>query len=395
VTSVTAGKLTQGDIPMAFDRADGWSFVRAKGRVVPVDGVLWISHRDDVEYVLRTPEIFSSQKAFDMIGSPLPLVPIAFDPPKHTDYRKILQPFFSPRALAAMLPSLQAQITDLIDAIAAKGECDVVPDLAVPYPSQVFLTLFGLPLEDRERLIAWKDVVIALSGGNTNPAEADLGPALELFAYLTEAINAKRANPGDDVLSALLTGEDALDDAEAIGLSFLFVLAGLDTVTGSIGFALEYLARRPDLRALINTQPDKIPDLVEEIVRLEPPAPTVPRVTTQDTEIGGTHIPAGTLLYVCVGAANRDPGTADENPAADSVDTDREVKRHWGFGGGPHRCLGSHLARMELRLVLEEWHRRIPEYELAPGAEPHITWPANTFSLESLPLVFPKSPSRS
>jgi cytochrome P450 len=390
-TGSTAEALSQRDIPMALSRADGWSFVRDKGRFVQVDSALWVTHREDVEYVLRHPELFSSQKAFDSLGSPLPLVPIAFDPPKHTDYRKLLQPFFSPRALAGLLPSLQAQITELIDGIAAKGASDVMVDLAVPYPSQVFLTLFGLPLSDTNRLIRWKDTVIALSGAAQTETEQDLTPALELFGYLTEAIQSKRANPGEDILSALLTGDDALDDGEAIGLSFLFVLAGLDTVTATIGFALEELARRPDLRALLIARPEKILDFVEEVVRLEPAAPTVPRVATQDVTIGDTTIPEGTLLYVCVGSANRDPGHDGENPAADDVDTDREVKRHWGFGGGPHRCLGSHLARMELRLVLEEWHRRIPEYELAPGAEPQITWPAATFSLESLPLVFPKS----
>jgi cytochrome P450 len=380
-------RIVIADVPMALDRGVGWQVLRDAGRVVRVGESYWVTHREEVEYVLRHPELFSSKQAFDSLGSPLPLVPIAFDPPEHTRFRKILQPFFSPRALAAMLPSLQAQITELIDSIATRGACDVVTDLAIPYPSQVFLTLFGLPLEDRDRLVAWKDSVIGLATSSTLGAEQDLKPALELFGYLTEAIAAKRANPGDDVLSQLLTGEDALNDEEAIGLSFLFVLAGLDTVTATIGFALNALARDPELRARVVGNPEAVGSFIEEVVRLEPPAPITPRVTTEDVELAGVGIPAGSLVEVAVASANRDP--EGDRTQDDAFDIDRDVKRHWGFGGGPHRCLGSHLARMELRLVLDEWHRRIPEYEPAPGPEPRITWPSNTYSLISVPLVFP------
>src|SRR6201996_3388680 len=148
---------------MAADRGVGWKALRDAGRVVSVDGIFYLTHRDDVLAALRDPELFSSKKAFDVLGSPLPLVPISFDPPEHTRFRKILQPFFSPHTLKEMLPSLQKQAIELIDAIAARAECEVVADVAIPYPSQVFLTLFGLPLEDRDQLIAWKDSVIALA----------------------------------------------------------------------------------------------------------------------------------------------------------------------------------------------------------------------------------------
>ena len=197
---------------------------------------------------LRNPEAFSSKKAFDVVGSPLPLVPIAFDPPEHTRFRRILHPYFSPQTLGAMLPSLRVQAIDIIDVIASRDECEVMADLATPYPSQVFLTLFGLPLEDSERLIAWKDAIIAL-GTLSDPESADLTPAMELFAYLTEAVQAHRRNPTDDILSQVLAGDDPLTDGEALGLAFMFVLAGLDTVTSAIGAAMLELARRPHLRA--------------------------------------------------------------------------------------------------------------------------------------------------
>src|SRR5271163_2608230 len=367
---------------MAADRGVGWKVLRDAGRVVCVDGIFYLTHRDDVLAALRNPELFSSKKAFDVLGSPLPLVPISFDPPEHTRFRKILQPFFSPHTLNEMLPSLQQQAIDIVDDIATKGECEVVADLAIPYPSQVFLTLFGLPLEDRDRLVAWKDSVIALAESPTLE-DADLTPAMELLAYVSEAINQRRAKPGPDILSQVVTGEDSLDDAEAMGLSFLFVLAGLDTVTAAMSSALLELARNPELRAALREDPDQIDVFVEEIVRLEPPAPMLPRVTTTEVTIGDVTLPADTMVRLCVAAINRDDSDAI---SANDVVMDGKVHRHWGFGGGPHRCLGSHLARMELKLILGEWLQRIPEFSLEAGYEPEIVFPAQTFSLARVPL---------
>lgn len=377
-----APQLSFASLPMAADRGVGWKTVRDAGRVVFIDGWFYLSHREDVLAALRNPELFSSKKAFDVLGSPIPLVPISFDPPEHTRFRKILQPFFSPHTLKEMLPSLQKQALDIVDAIARKGECEVVADVAIPYPSQVFLTLFGLPLEDRDRLIRWKDSVIALAESPSLEG-VDLTPAMELLAYLTEAVNERRANPGPDILSQVLTGEDPLDDAEVMGLSFLFVLAGLDTVTAAMTSALLELARNPELRATLRENPDQMSVFVEEIVRLEPPAPMLPRVTTAEVTIGDITLPADTQVRLCVAAINRDDS---DDTSANDVVMDGKVHRHWGYGGGPHRCLGSHLARMELTLVLDEWLKRIPEFSVQEGYEPHIIFPAQTFALERVPL---------
>src|SRR3954453_2471520 len=151
-SSQSVPEVAYDSLPMADNRKDGWDALRAMGPVVLMNGWYHLTRRDDVLHALRTPEVYSSKKAFDMLGSPMPLVPIAFDPPEHTRFRKILQPFFSPHTLKEMLPSLQKQAIDIVDEIAKKGECEVVVDLAIPYPSQVFLTLFGLPPEDRDRL---------------------------------------------------------------------------------------------------------------------------------------------------------------------------------------------------------------------------------------------------
>ena len=373
------------DLPMSFDRGAGWATLREAGPVVLSDGWYALTRREDVLAALRNPSVFSSKKAFEVVGSPLPLVPAAFDPPEHTRFRRILQPFFSPHALAAILPSIQNQAIDIIDAIAERGECEVMADLATPYPSQVFLTLFGLPLRDRERLIRWKDAIIELSIPNAAGETPDLTPALELFAYLTEAVAEHRQNPGDDVLSQVLVSEDALTDDEALGMAFFFVLAGLDTVTSAIGAAMLELARRPDLRTRLRENPDEIGVFVEEIVRLESSAPVVPRVTTEEVTVAGITLPAGSRVRLCLGAINRDGSDAI---SGDDLVMDGKVHKHWGFGGGPHRCVGSHLARMEMNVVVTEWlqphtrfrasaripardHLAIPHLHVAPATAAH------------------------
>ncbi|MCV7425505.1 cytochrome P450 [Mycobacterium montefiorense] len=381
-----SGRIPELDLdalPMVLDRGAGWAALREAGPVVLSDGWYALTRREDVLAALRNPNVFSSRKAFEVVGSPLPLVPAAFDPPEHTRFRKILQPFFSPHALAAILPSIQGQAIDIIGSIAERDECEVMADLATPYPSQVFLTLFGLPLRDRERLVGWKDAIIELSIPNAASDSPDLTPALELFAYLTEAVVEHRRHPGDDVLSQVLAGEDGLTDDEGLGMAFFFVLAGLDTVTSAIGAALLELARRPDLRIRLREKPDETSIFVEEIIRLESSAPVVPRVTTEEITVAGITLPAGSQVRLCLGAINRDGSDAI---SGDDLVMDGKVHKHWGFGGGPHRCVGSHLARMEMNVVVTEWLSRIPHFELAPGYRPEITWPSPTCTLPSLPL---------
>lgn len=380
-----APRLTQvlyEDLPMAGDRAAGWAKLRELGPVLYGEGWYYFTRREDVLAALRDPQTFSSRTDYDDMISPVPLVPLGFDPPEHTRYRRLLHPYFSPQTLSALLPSLQAQVIDIIDEIATRPDCEVMADLAIPYPSQVFLTLFGLPLEDRERLIAWKDAIIAVSLA-TDPNSVDLTPAAELFGYLAEAVRAQRESPQAGILSDVLHGEDALTDAEATGMSLVFVLAGLDTVTASIGAAMLELARRPDLRRQLRDNPDTTGAFVEEVIRLEPAAPVLGRVTTRAVTVAGVTLPAGSNVRLCVGAINRD---GSDPHSGDDLVIDGKLHKHWGFGGGPHRCLGAHLARMELKLVVTEWLARIPRFELSPGYVPEITWPSATCSLRDLPL---------
>jgi cytochrome P450 len=185
------------------------------------------------------------------------------------------------------------------------------------------------------------------------------------------------------MLSQVMTGEGEFSDLELLGMSHLLILAGLDTVTAAIGFSIFELARRPELRAALRDNPKQIRVFIEEIVRLEPSAPVAPRVTTQVVEIGGMTLPAGTAVRLCMAAINRD---GSDTMSTDELTMDGKVHRHWGFGGGPHRCLGSHLARIELTVVVAEWLKQIPDFELPPGYAPDIKFPSKTFALKALPL---------
>jgi cytochrome P450 len=255
--------------------------------------------------------------------------------------------------------------------------------------------LFGLPLADRDRFIHWAEAIIEATGASNVAESAELSPevmenAMALFVYLQACVDEKRDAPGDDMLSHVLQleGDDAFTNEEVLGLCFLFVLAGLDTVTAMIGFALLHLARDAGLRQRLRERPELIGPFVEEVLRLEQPAPLTPRVTTEDVEVAGHVIPAGARVMLVLGTINRDPERFTD---PDGIDPERADLGHKAFGGGIHRCLGSHLARRELRLVIEEWLAAIPEFDVAPGSKPEIVWPSGTLHLRDLPLVFPRS----
>ncbi|HEX6932428.1 MAG TPA: cytochrome P450 [Streptosporangiaceae bacterium] len=396
------GVLHVEELPMAASRGLAYRIMRDAGPVVrDAHGAFLITEAAAASYALRHPELFSSKKAFDSLGSPIPIVPVAADPPEHTRYRRLLRPFFSARGLARWLPVVRELATGLIDDIAGRGQCDLVADFALPLPAQVFLTLFGLPPDDLDRLIAWKEAVLGAVGiSGAEPAtDANIALAAELYEYLVGHISVRQGaggHPpgtvqrgdagGEDILSQLAadTSAERMTDEEILGLSFLFVLAGLDTVTSALSTAFATLAHEPELRRQIVKDPAVIPAAVEELLRADGPVVTVPRVATRDVELAGQLIPAGSYVAVAIGAANHD---AAEYADPDTVDFGRDA-RNLAFGGGPHGCLGAHLARMEMRVAIEEWHRRIPDYETAPGASLSAGWPAALIGLDSLPLVF-------
>jgi cytochrome P450 len=357
---------------MAADRGVGWKALRDAGPVVFMNGAYYLTRREDVLAALCSPNLFSAHLALQPPGSPVPVLPSAFDPPEHTRYRKILQPYFSPQALSKSKPIMERHAADIIAAFACRGECDAMADLARLYPFGVFMDLYGLPPEDRDSVIAWKDA--AVDGKPEGNA---------LYSYFGEVIEQRRQVPGTDMLSQVMTGPGGLTDLELLGMSHLIVLSGLDTVAAAIGFSLFELARRPQLRRGLREKPGQIRVFIEEIVRLEPAAPLAARITTDFVEIGGMTLPPGTPVRLCTAAINRD-GT--DATSTDDLVMDGKVHRHWGFGGGPHRCIGSHLARIQLTTVIVEWLRQIPDFELPPDYIPEIKFPSKSFALRTLPL---------
>jgi cytochrome P450 len=376
------------DIPAEMDRAEGCRFVRSFGDVFQSEDRTWVlASAEAVDFAHRNPALFSSEGVFAS-GLPVPAVPVGVDPPVHVKYRRVLDPMFAPRVINALEGDLRAQVRDLVLAFAPNGRCDAIADLARLYPTQVFLTMFGLPLADRDHLVELVETQVEHSTtGVTEPSPTARKAMMDLFSYMQHYIDVKREQPGDDVLGRVLAlrGDEAWSNEEVLGMCVIFSMAGLDTVTGAIGFLIYHLARNPELRRRVGADPSLTGPVIEEVLRLETPSPHQPRITTQDVEVCGVTIPAGSKAILFTAAANRDPGRYAH---ADELDVDHDVQGHTTFGGGIHRCLGSHLARRELKLVIEEFHRLIPDYEIEPGFEPALVFPSATWHLRSLPLVF-------
>jgi len=337
-----------------------------------------VSRYEDVLWALRHPEIFSSEMEMQMaLGTERPMIPQQIDPPAQTRYRKLLDPHFSRRKMAELEPDVRRYANDLIDRFIEAGRCDFDPDFAIPLPCTAFLRLIGLPLEDLQLFLDLKNGIIRphLKSGGDPEASTRIRheSGRQIYAYFEEVIDDRTARPREDLMTRLVHAEiqgERLSREEILDICFLLLLAGLDTVTATLGCNIAYLAENPQQRRRLVEDPSLIPAAVEELLRWETPVTGVPRVVKRDVELGGVMIREGELATLLVGAADVDTGEFEN---ADQVDFARTRNRHLAFGGGPHRCLGSHLARMELKVAMEEWHRRIPDYAVAPGETPRYS----------------------
>jgi cytochrome P450 len=380
--------------------------------VLLVDGVGHVvTARAGVDEVLRNPEVFSSAVEAHDLKARRPLIPLQIDPPAHRKYRKILDPLFAPQRMKLLEEPVAGLVNDLIDAFgvdreAAGGngggggevEIDFVQQFSLPFPSQVFLTLFGLPLDELPRFLAMKDGVIRPDHvvghefGHPDTEAHQQATADSIYAYFEDVLDERAGVDADaggqertDLLSHLLHVEvdgDRLTREEMLDICFLLLIAGLDTVSASLDCFFAHLAVDATARHRLVDEPDAIPAVVEELLRWETPVMAVARVATRDVEVSGCPIAAGDHVMAIIGAAN-----VDDTEVADAGELrwDRDANRHLAFGGGVHRCLGSHLARLELRVALREWHRRIPDYAVKAGVELDFT--AGIRTLATFPLV--------
>ncbi|HEY3942894.1 MAG TPA: cytochrome P450 [Acidimicrobiales bacterium] len=363
------------------------------GYACPMDGVGLSYSRANTEFVLRNPDLFSSRVEMNL-GNVRPLIPLNVDPPNHSKYRKLLDPLFTPRRMDEQEDDITRRVNGFIDSFIDRGECNFSEEYAELFPSSVFLGLLGLP-EDQLRMF------LRLRDGILHPEKFEPDALLdlavrtkvmratgeEIYQYFGTLIAERTVEPTDDIISRFLgaeVGGEKLSSDDILDIAFLFLIAGLDTVSDALTCFYAFLATHPDHQRRIVENPAIIPSAVEELLRWESPVPSgVPRMSTEDVDLPtGDRCPVGTAVLVSYGAANVDP-SAFEDPF--DVRFDREVNPHIAFGAGVHRCLGSHLARRELRITLREWHRRIPEYRIKPGHE-QLEYPPGLRHVKDLTL---------
>ena len=352
-------------------------------------GMYMVASRAAVEATFKNSEVFSSE-GFLELGNVRPLIPLSVDPPHHLKYRKLLDPIFAPKQMDAIEGDVTDRVNHFIDQFVDRGECHFTDEFAEQFPSAVFLGLMGLPWEELDTFLRLKDGILRPGSIDMDPEERlqiqrDIGQ--ELYAYFDKILDVRLDDPRDDILTRFNNAEidgERLTRDEILDICYLFFIAGLDTVTDSLSCFFAFLGQHPDHRRQLVERPELIPSAVEELLRWETPVPNVPRMAKAECPVAGHTIPEGGFVLVNVGAANVDPA---EYPDAMEVRFDREVNRHLAFGGGVHRCLGSHLARRELRVTLREWHRRIPDYRVKPGIE--LRYAPGLRLVENLELVWP------
>jgi len=347
-----------------------------------------LSRYDDVIWALRHPEIFSSAMDMQMaLGTERPMIPQQIDPPLQTRYRKLLDPLFSRKRMRAFEPRVRERAARLIDGFAADGGCEYDGAFAVPLPCSAFLEVMGLPQEDLDLFLELKDSIIrpwtrlapeerqaSTPEGMTRLQETihrikhDAGQ--QIYRYFEGMLEQRERESSEDLLGFLVQAEkdgEKLARTEQLDICFLLLIAGLDTVTATLGCNMAHLASNPDARRRLVADPSLLEGAIEELLRWETPVTGVPRIVKQEVTVHGVTLQPGEMVSLLLGAANLDDAEFED---PERVDFARGRNRHLAFGGGAHRCLGSHLARMELRVALEEWHRRIPDYHVKPGAVP-------------------------
>jgi cytochrome P450 len=354
-----------------------------------------LSRYEDVLWALRHPEIFSSEMEMHMaLGTERPMIPQQIDPPAQTKYRKILDPRFSKKRMQEIAPAVRRHANELIDAFFERGSCEFDREFAVPLPCTAFLSLMGLPQSELPRFLRIKDMIIrpqtlmespTMEGAQALRKEA----GRQIYEFFGNVIDDRKRRPGTDMVSYLLETEidgQRLTREEILDVSFLLILAGLDTVTATLGCNVAYLAANPAQRRRLVEKPESIAGAVEELLRWETPVTAVPRIVKQDVEIHGQRLVKGEMVTLLLGASNVDSAEFQD---PERVDFERERNKHLAFGGGPHRCLGSHLARMELAVAMQVWHERIPDYRIEAGKTPRYS--PGIREVQYLPLVWDRA----
>lgn len=343
-------------------------------------GGFWILTKyEDVFRAYQETDLFSSYPnpiPPNGLASDRPVIPVEIDGEDHARYRQILQPLFTMRRLKPIDERILLHTTNLIDEIIERGECEYVRDFAQLLPARIFLEMMGWPWEDAPKFLDWTEVL--LHDATEDPEESAQikeDTALELVSYFAEELDRREEigppAEGEDadfidwLRAASFGGERPLTQFEIIDCIFILLLAGLDTVQGVLGLSMEFLAVNEDYRQELIDHPERLDSAVEELLRWF--APVLPgRRLTRDVEIRGVQMHKEDRVLLAMGSACKDPDQFDN---ASVVDFQRNPNRHIAFGAGAHRCLGSHVARQELRISIGEWLTRIPKFGVKEGTE--------------------------
>jgi cytochrome P450 len=343
-----------------------------------------VTHHEDIREVYQNSDLYSTagQANFQkLVGESFDMIPLAIDPPEHGKYRILLNPWFSPKAITALEPQMRAIIGELIDGFADQGECDVSYDFGRLYPVRVFMRLMGFPPERLEDFLSWEYAILH----NMNDLDRMKWGLTNSIAYVRGFIEEMRANPADNLTSHIVHGQvegRPLTEDEIIGATYFLWVGGLDTVAATTALMFRRLALEPKLQQTLRDNPASHAEAIEEFLRTQPILNVI-RVVKRDHVIHGVQIKAGDRVMGMNMSGNFDPA---EFQCPREFRLDRPSNRHFTLAGGPHRCLGSHLARRELRIALTEFLARIPPFRLKPGADRTVT--PGLAAAAHLPLVW-------
>ena len=368
--------------------ADPWPALDRYAREEPVamlpSGLCLVTTYERVREVFRDPARFSSASHRPPRPGEAEQI-VHLDGAEHGRVRKLVNKAFTERAVADSAPRIAEVAHQLIDQFATRGHADLVAEYTEPLPAMVFSEILGIPPEDREQYLRWADDAIRTASSPDGAPTHD-----EFRRYTIAQIEARRAEPADDFISRLVHAEvdgEQLTQAELAAMVRILIIAGTETTTNLLSTMFHQLLRDPALRARAQRDPEIVPNLVEEALRIDPPLNWVPRTAAADVELHGAAIPGGAVVANCVGQANRDPG-AFARPAEFDVDRWPTPVPHFAFGFGIHFCVGAPLARLEGRVACTALLERLPDLALADGYKFEPRGPLMMRGAKSLPVEF-------
>lgn len=335
----------------------------------PRNGGFWmITRLDMMSKVLSDTDHFSNRVLeIPRIYSDNRMIPLNLDPPEHLPFRMVLMRHLGAKEVRKMEPGVREWAVRLIDAVLEDGECEFGENIGAAFPVSVFMQLVGW---DLNRFDEFRAVVHEFFRPDIDPQDR-VAVQNQIIGIVREYYALRREQPGDDLFSKLLQEEvrgRKLAEAELESIGFLLFIAGLDTVANTLAFAFNNLAQRPDLQERLVAEPDAIPEFVEESLRRFSIVQQ-PRIVKKDVEMFGAQFRVDDMVVCSLPAAGVDDQV---NPAPEDFDIDRDKRKHIAFSTGPHMCLGNWLARMEMRILTEEWLKRIPSFRRKAGVEPTI-----------------------